>query len=206
MKTIYIVCMLALIAAMSGCVTIDHVDQPETAYAGETIEIYIHAGTDSDEAESESPFGAVKIPHDWSVISCNYSGDYSGTMVYGDLDTAELEAAEPSGPDYKWWVGVGPDTCNDKGPGLVIATLIVKVGEPGEYLIDYKVGDRINDPDIWYDQEYDVPITVVPAGAADPDLTPTSIANDSLRSHRLVQAAACLWSSSGHPMRRDRST
>ncbi|MCK4820491.1 hypothetical protein KA005_32300, partial [bacterium] len=183
--------VIAAVVSMSGCLVMTgpRVVQPATAFAGETIEIYIHASTDSDDAEWEYPLGAVKIPNDWTVINCTYDGDYSGTMTFNAGRTGDLEGHyAPSGPDYKWWAAMGPQTTNQGTGASAVATLIVQVGEPGEYLIDYRVGDVLNTGDYWYDFEEDVPITVLAVEEPDleygdtPDPTyPSLLASDGAR-------------------------
>ncbi len=158
MKKIAITSFLIMtILSMSGCVNIDDVDQPLQATSGETITIYINAHVSGDSPPKEgNPKGGVKIPNDWTVISCTCTGDYSGTMAE-DQDIAEdMESNWPSGLDYYWWGGKGPSTSSGMDT-VTTTTLIVQIGQSGSYLIDYRVGDNL---DGWCDEELDVPIEI----------------------------------------------
>jgi hypothetical protein len=164
--------LVAAVLLTCGCVDIDDVDQPSIANPDETIQIYINASIDVPGMEEYfcRPWGGVKIPNDWTVISCTYTGDFSGTMTENAAITADRELESPSGPDYYWWGGIGPSTESD-ATGSVVAILTVQVGKPGSYLIDYRVGTDCEDGQ---DDELNVPIQI---GAAQvPALTPIGIA------------------------------
>jgi len=167
--------LIAAVLSMSGCVNIDDVNQPLKANPGETITIYINAHSNSSFIPGwDYPWGGVKIPNDWTVISCTYTGNYSGTMTEDAAIAASLESNWSSGLDYYWWGGKGPDTFHNES-GLVVTTLIVQVGQPGSYLIDYRVGKSNS----WSDNELDVQIEIT--ALAPPSITssaPESPVND----------------------------
>jgi uncharacterized repeat protein (TIGR01451 family) len=153
--------LVVAVLLISGSIEIDDVDQPSRAKPNETITIYIDAFID-DYGVTGYPWGGVKIPNDWTVINCTYSGDFSGLMTENTTIEADLESNWPSDPDYYWWGGIGPDTYRDK-MGSVTATRIVQVGQSGSCLIDYRVGDDWNG---WYGEELNVPIEITPVSIA----------------------------------------
>lgn len=146
-RNLIFIIILAMAVMLSGCITIDSVNQPATAVPGETITTSMQVSLASNTSGSYiSPAFAVKIPNDWSVTNVYYTGTggasgMSGSLAVNTSASTDIEAKNPSGSNYVWIGLSGTPRKVDITPagGTVTATLHVGTTK-GNYKLNYSVG------------------------------------------------------------------
>ncbi|HIH44945.1 MAG TPA: PEGA domain-containing protein [Candidatus Methanoperedenaceae archaeon] len=157
--------MLAMVVMLSGCVTIDSVNQPSTATPGGSVDTSIKISLAYNTSGSYvSPALAVKIPNDWGVTSAYYTGTggASGMSGYLTVNTSasnDIEAKNPSGGNYVWIGLSGAPRKVDITPAGGTVTVYLRVGTTrGNYKLNYSAGYYSGS---WYWTDFDErPISV----------------------------------------------
>ncbi|MBI2549374.1 VCBS repeat-containing protein, partial [Candidatus Woesearchaeota archaeon] len=145
-----IICIALLAVLLTGCISIQSIDQPERPTLGGRV--ITHLQVFSNGTDSQFPWFAVMVPENWSVLNVSYIGDHEGVIDYNGYIVDNVNSSYPPEMGYYWWAGQGQQTTSD-GNDSVNATVYLQAGGLfGEFFLDYRVGDSYS---AWTDASLD---------------------------------------------------
>jgi predicted outer membrane repeat protein len=112
-KTWTVMAPLATILVIPGCFEFQNVSQPHSADPNSSFTVQISAITTFGDDNKYVPYFGVMLPVGWTVtdnLPFTHGAGLSGTFIYSDTLSQNLEASSPASPGYYWWVGAGADS------------------------------------------------------------------------------------------------
>ncbi len=146
----------------------EEIDQPETATAGEQIEVFLTLSTSDSDANAKYGILAMLLPVDWTVDGVNYDGDFGqGTTHFLHPDSADsypsnqdfwadsLELYFPTEENMHWVVYESDEAYSWAEVSYIDVVIDMTVGNTnGSYDLGYlwtEASLELNDPEYYAD-------------------------------------------------------
>jgi hypothetical protein len=139
-KYILGIALLAALVIGGGCVFIDYVIMPETAYQYSSfhVTIYTHAEAVAD------VYGilGVLVPVGWEPTDVLYSGsDSEGDMIYDSDVSVYIDSIFPAPEGYGWWGYLTDQSIQtETGDEYIVDFDVLTDGQLGTFFLDFAVG------------------------------------------------------------------
>ncbi len=138
------VCGFVALVAATGCdLQFQSVNQPAITQTNTTVAVSVTANYENSSGSAFTFYFGVKLPVGWTVVgdAVPFSGGVNGTNVYNATISAQMEALDPAGVGYYWWVGT--NVAQSSAAGGVTAAFFLHAGaQSGLFNLDYMLGDN----------------------------------------------------------------
>lgn len=132
----------------AGCLNVVSVNQPDSASAGQsfivTMDVIVGDQASTNVFNSGYPIFGAMLPDGWEVLSCSYSGDFSGICSESTATAFEGYSNAPVGYSWHQYDGETEDFTGLINEDLInreaTVTWTIRPTSSGEFSINYAAG------------------------------------------------------------------